>query len=169
MPDNQRSVLVRTLTPAGWFEGALQIPAKSTLLDYLNRSGGLVRMSGVQLEGHVQRVPFLGVHRDSMTVVLPPLAETEGDDTPRGQAVTHDVAGVMPGAILQGSVRLATGQRVSDFFAAAKGFVRITHCRLWLGDAKGGFDDKREEPEVLAFAPALIAVSDTLESNATAS
>ena len=159
MSEAQRPVLVRTLTPAGWFEGDLQVPERSSLLDYLNRSGGLVRMTRVSLEGHEQRVPFLGVHRDSMRIVVPPLAEAGGAS---GPGEPHDVAGVMAGVLFQGTVMLATGQRVSDFFAAARGFVRVSDCRLWLGDAKSGFDDKRNEHEILAHAPSLIAVSDTL-------
>ena len=66
MSDSQRAVQVRLLTGAGWFEGGLQVPQKSGLLDYLNRSGGLVRMTDVALEGHDQQVPFLGVRLDSI-------------------------------------------------------------------------------------------------------
>lgn len=162
MSDSQRAVQVRLLTRAGWFEGGLQVPQKSGLLDYLNRSGGLVRMTKVALEGHEQRVPFLGVRLGEMKIVVPPLAETERDDTPQAPGEPHDVAGVMRGLLFQGTVRLATGQRVSDFFAANKGFVRVSNVRLWLGDAKSGFHDRQNEPELFAHAPSLIAVSDTL-------
>lgn len=162
MADNQRAVLVQVLTPAGWFEGGLQVPQKSSLIDSLNRSSGLVRMTDVTLEGHDQRVPFLAVERSSMRIIVPPLAETERRDTPRGPGELHDVAGVMPGALFQGSVRMASGQRVSDYFAAAKGFIRVSNVRLWLGEAKDGFHDRRNEDEILAHAPSLIAVSDTL-------
>ncbi len=162
MSDAQRGVLVRLLTAAGWFEGGLQVPQTSGLLDYLNRSGGLVRMTDVALEGHDQRVSFLGVRRDAMKIIVPPLAETGRDDAPHAAGEVHDVAGVMPGLLLQGRVRLAQGQRVSDFFAAAQGFVRVTDVRLWLGEAKSGFDDRRSEAELFAHAPSLIAVSDTL-------
>jgi hypothetical protein len=162
MSDAQRAVQVRLLTRAGWFEGGLQVPQKSGLLDYLNRSGGLVRMTDVVLEGHEQSVPFLGVRLSEMGIVLPPLAETERDDTPHPVGEAHDVAGVMRGLLFQGTVRLAQGQRVSDFFASAKGFVRVSNVRLWLGDAKTGFHDRRNEAELLAHAPSLIAVSDTL-------
>jgi hypothetical protein len=64
----QRSVLVRTFTPAGWLEGGLQVPERAALLDSLNRAGGLVRMVDVKLEGHEQVVPFLAVHRNAMQV-----------------------------------------------------------------------------------------------------
>jgi hypothetical protein len=162
MADSQRPVLVRLLTDAGWFEGGLQVPERSTLIDYLNHSGQVVRMTRVSLEGHDQEVPFLGVRRDAMRVVVPPLAETGQDAAATAPGEPHDVAGVMPGLLFQGTVRLAPGQRVSDFFAAARGFVRVSDCRMWLGDAKSGFHDRRNEAEVLAHAPSLIAVSDTL-------
>ncbi len=162
MSDAQRGVQVRLLTAAGWFEGGLQVPQKSGLLDYLNRSGGLVRMTDVALEGHDQRVPFLGVRRDAMKIIVPPLAETGRHDASQVAGEDHDVAGVMPGLLFQGRVHLAKGQRVSDFFAAAQGFVRVSDVRLWLGEAKSGFDDRSHEAELLAHAPSLIAVSDTL-------
>jgi hypothetical protein len=67
----------------------------------------------------------------------------------------------MPGLLFQGTVTLAPGMRMTDFFANAKGFVRISDCRVWK-DAAGGFQQKSDEAEVLVFAPAIIALSDTL-------
>ena len=44
----------------------------------------------------------------------------------------------------------------------AKGYVRVSEARLWLGQGASGPKERRNEAEVLVLAPSLLAVSDTL-------
>ena len=152
-PD-QRQVPVQLLTRAGWISGTFHPPAKSALVEFLNRPGEFLRMTDVSVQGRVGNMPFLAMHRESMMLIVPPATEKDLELGQTGaQLEERSLTCLLETGVLDGRVRVHPGQRVSDFFAKREGFVLVQKARLLLRSSSG-------EPTPLVKEPALIVNTD---------
>lgn len=155
-------VALDVFTSAGLFHGRLRIPRGTTLLEHLNRAGEHLRLADAHVGGAPLGIPFLAVRRDSVRLIVPAEAHAAEVLAPKATDGTGtEVAGVMDACRFRGRVRLAPGQRVTDFFASAPAFVAVRDCNASrVGDPDG---KPIHSAVALVRTHAVIAFSDTLE------
>lgn len=133
---NNRRVVCRILTYAGWLEGSLRISARIGLVDYLNRPNQLYRLVDVKLPGQTVQLPFFALTRAATVAVVPMdaaemPAPVEGHQTHKTVWLLHN------GIIVEGMLDLFEGIRVSDHLAHRTGFVALHDCTVYMPNAEG--------------------------------
>jgi hypothetical protein len=122
---------VNLLTDLGWFAGTLHVPGRQSLVDFLGPGNHIVKVTRVRIPNESERLPFIGVRRDSIMLIEP----TQGDelvDTPGsgGRTSSHRVACVLPVGMLHGSLDVLVNVRVSDFLRQQPGLAVLHDCVL---------------------------------------
>ena len=130
-PD-QRAVACRILTFAGWVEGKLHVPVKTPLVDYLNRGEALFRLTEARLPEQTERHGFFALERGAVILVVP---LDPAEQPPPGRAASqrdHAVSWLLPsGSIVEGTLSLLEGVRVSDHLMHRTGFVVLRRATLY--------------------------------------
>jgi hypothetical protein len=112
-PD-QRAIVVRILTSAGFVEGTLRVPRRTCLADAWDHAPDFVPLTDVQLPGLPQRVPFFAIRRHEMLLLVPPADETL-IVVPRGQEIDHAMSALLPGQFaIGGTVAVLHDVRLTD-------------------------------------------------------
>jgi len=112
-PD-QRAIVVRILTSAGFIEGTLRVPRRTCLADAWDHAPDFVPLTDVQLPGLPTRVPFFAIRRHEMLLLIPPTDETL-IVLPRGQEVDHAMSALLPGQYaIGGTVAVLHDVRLTD-------------------------------------------------------
>ncbi|MBX3248035.1 MAG: hypothetical protein KF901_12715 [Myxococcales bacterium] len=155
----QRRVLVRLLTRAGWITGKLHVPVAQPLLDYLEEPRTFVSLSDVKLPAG-EELSFLAVAMSGIVLVQPMADElVEAVSRSTSRTVLHQVSCLFEGGMVLGTLALSADRRVSDELLAAKGFVVVGHCTIGI-DAPGKGPAVEAGIHVLVHAPALLGVTE---------
>ncbi len=165
-PD-QRAIAVRILTTAGWLSGQLHVPARSLLVDQLNRPTVFFRLTDVTIHARQARLPFLALHRQEMVLVLPP--DDEGDlqnSTEAELQTSHDITCLLESGTITGRMRTLKGLRVSDFFLNRQGFVVLGDATLHSGGWDGRPAREDRHARVIINSSRVIGISDTADEGA---
>lgn len=112
-PD-QRAIVVRILTSAGFVEGTLRVPRRTCLADAWDHAPEFVPLTDVQVPGLPARVPFFAIRRHEMMLLIPPATETLIVQ-PRSQEVDHAMSALLPGQFaIGGTVAVLHDVRLTD-------------------------------------------------------
>jgi hypothetical protein len=122
---------VNLLTDLGWYAGTLHVPGRQSLVDFLAPGNHIVKVTRVRVPNENERLPFIGVRRDSIVLVEP----TQGDelvDTPGsgGRTSSHRVGCLLPAGMLRGNLDVLVNVRVSDFLRQQPGLAVLHDCVL---------------------------------------
>jgi hypothetical protein len=122
---------VNLLTDLGWFAGTLHVPGRQSLVDFLAPGNHIVKVTRVRIPNESERLPFIAVRRDSISLVEP----TQGDelvDTPGsgGRTSSHRVGCLLPVGTLHGSLEVLVNVRVSDYLRQQPGLAVLNDCVL---------------------------------------
>lgn len=136
-PD-QREIPCRVLTTAGWVSGRFHVPRKAHLLDQLNRDEPFFRLTSVSLPGDPGVHPFFALTRAGAIVVVPDEPEAPRSAANASSMARHGTRWLLDGGgIVEGTLSLLPGVRVSDHLMHRSGYVELSDCSLFLPDGKG--------------------------------
>jgi hypothetical protein len=157
----QRRVSVQVLTAAGWIAGAVHIPVRSRLVDHFNHAKEYISLTQVIFENAPEPIPFFGLQRDAAMIILP-VNDPDEVAAPLG---TEEVMQVTVHCLFDrgnatGSMTLLRGVRLSDFFAAQKGFVLLEDARFILADRWGQNVVQDTRPALVLNTRFVIGISD---------
>lgn len=144
-PD-QRGIDCRILTFAGWVRGKLHVPVKANLVDYLNRGEALFRVTEAVLPEQTVTHRFFALERSAVIAVIPVDPSEQPPPVAPGSTRDHDTSWLLPnGSVVQGTLHLLQGVRVSDHLMHRIGFVVLRRATLFqkLGDGTASV-----EPEI---------------------
>jgi hypothetical protein len=122
---------VDILTTLGWLNGTLHLPGHLPLEEHLALGRHDLKLTSVSIPNEAERLRFLALRREAVVVVIPPL--DNGQDEDPGAAAfttTRDVACLLPGWMLRGTLRLFSGLRLSDHLQLQGRLVTLRHCLL---------------------------------------
>ena len=161
----QRSIPVRILTSAGWLSGTLHIPARSRLVEQLNRATMFFRLTEVTIHGRNVGLPYLSLQRSEMILILPPASETDLQFVPETEPLApHELNCLLEFGMVSGTIQTLKGVRVSDFFLNRQGFVLLENATLRMGGMGGKPETVDHEPRVIVNALRVLGVSDLPEA-----
>lgn len=119
-----REARCRLYTVAGWMHGTMHIPARVQLLEFLNHSGQIYRMTDVALPGRPSRERFFAVERSAIIIVIPDNPTEITGVRSIGARRSHHVLWLLPsGSALEGVMDILQDVRVSDHLIHNDGFV----------------------------------------------
>ena len=160
----QRSIPVRILTSAGWLTGSLHLPAKSRLVEQLNRPTVFFRLTNVTLHGRNVQLPFLALHRHDMILVLPPATETDLHYVPETEPLSpHEVTCLLELGMVTGTIHTLRGVRTSDFVLNKQGFILVERATLRMGGLGGQAESIDREEKVIVNASCVLGVAEAAE------
>ncbi len=127
-----RSVPCRFLTFAGWLRGTLHVPPKVALVDFLNRGEVLFRLTDVTLPETQGVHPFFALERGAVLTVLAEDPLEPAPSAPVGALREHPTSWLLPGGVVvQGTLGLLHGVRVSDHLMHRSGFVVLREATIF--------------------------------------
>lgn len=160
-PD-QRQPKVQILTRGGWVSGTLHVPAKNAMVDYMNRPQEFFRMTDVSLQGRDAPLPFLALHRSAMMLLVPPADEEVLEQRTGGPWETKPVTCLLEFGVVDGTIDVHQGIRVSDFFQNRQGFVLIEEARLLLAGRGPDPVPAVKEERMVIHTACILGVSDVV-------
>jgi hypothetical protein len=153
---------VDILTTLGWLNGTLHLPSHLPLEEHLALGRDDLKLTGVAIPREADRLRFLALRRESVIVVVPPLTNGQDDD-PSSAAftTTREVACLLPGWMLKGTLRLFTGLRLSDHLQLQGRLVTLRHCLLAPYGATAQSDHARALPTAIINLDHAIGFSES--------
>jgi hypothetical protein len=147
----QRSVPCRVFTFAGWVTGTMHPPARAHLIDFLNRSDAILRVTDATVPGQSEVHPFFALARNAIIAVLVvDPRERLGAAREGPPPVVHRTSWLLPsGLVIDGSLELLEGVRISDHLMHRLGFIALHDCTFFAPDESGAI---RAEPGVREIA-----------------
>jgi len=127
-PLGLRKVAADLLTPLGWVSGTIHVPSHLPLEEHLALGRYDLKLTGVQVPDEPDRLRFLALRRDTVLLVAPAIAEEE----PPASAFSapRQVACLLPGGILRGTLEVFTNLRLSDHLQQQGTVVTLRRCLL---------------------------------------
>ena len=157
----QRDIAVRILTTAGWLSGHLHVPARSRLVEQLNRPTVFFGLTDVTLHARQARLPFLALHRNEMILVLPPDSETDLQHVPETEALaSHQITCLLDAGTISATMKTLKGLRVSDFFLNRQGFVLLEGATLQSGGWDGRPATEDRHSRVIINSSRVLGIAD---------
>jgi hypothetical protein len=123
-----RQVAVDLLTTLGWLNGTLHVPRHLPLEEHLALGRHDLKVTGVAVPHEPERLRFLSLRRDAVAVVAPALAEEE--EPVSEQTTARQVACLLPGGILRGTLRVWVNLRLSDHLQQQGQLITLRRCFL---------------------------------------
>lgn len=137
------------------------VPTKKPFLDFLNAQQGFYTLTEVALRGQI--IPFLALQKQSLLMCEPPPHEhLTSQRVTQSQMAFRQCVFLLEDGVLQGTIQLRQGQRVSDHLQRTRGFFTIHQVRARFG--------RQEAPEERVFQTLImnpdhvIGVSDQTRS-----
>lgn len=120
----QRQVTSTMLTRIGWMTAKFHVSAKKPFLDFLNAEESIFKVTDVDMRGRV--VPFLALQKRAVHMLVPPPHEhlTSQRVTQTSMAFRRCVF-LLEDGVVQGTVQLRQGQRISDLMQRTRGFLVV--------------------------------------------
>ena len=161
-PSSLQRLPIDILTTLGWLNGTLHLPCHLPLEEHLALGRTDLKLTGVSVPNEPDRLRFLALRREAVVVVVPPLANGR-DDGPASDAftTTREVACLLPGWMLKGTLRLFTGLRLSDHLQLQGRLVTLRHCLLAPYGATAQSDHARALPTAIINLDHAIGFSES--------
>lgn len=133
-----------------WYSGSLCTPLHESVLDCINRDEPVLHMRGVATaDGYAG---FLSLYSDAVCLVVPPLDKAqESAPKPAESPAQRPVRCFFESGSAEGLLQIEEGVRVSDYWAEAPRFLRLSECVLSIPG--------RHEPPVDVTTPRVILVN----------
>lgn len=133
---NTRLVTCRILSYAGWIEASMRLAPRMAFIDHLNRPDQLYRLVDVKLPGQTVHLPFFALTRSS-TVAVVPMDGAESPPRLEGRR-SHKTEWLLHnGIIIEGTLDLYEGIRISDHLAHRAGFIALHDCTIYMPASSG--------------------------------
>jgi hypothetical protein len=153
---------VDILTSLGWLNGTLHLPSHLSLQEHLVLGRHDLKLTGVAIPREADRLRFLALRRESVVVVIPPPDNGQVDDPDAAAfTTTREVACLLPGWMLKGTLRLFTGLRLSDHLQLQGRLVTLRHCLLAPYGETGQSDRARALPMAIVNLDHSTGISET--------
>lgn len=111
----KRHVPCRIYTFAGWVSGALHVPVRVQLIEFLNHSGRIYRLTDASLPGMTTRERFFSLERSAAIAVVPDDPNELLGARVLGEQAPHRVVWLLAsGSVIDGTMDILKGVRVSD-------------------------------------------------------
>jgi hypothetical protein len=123
-----RNVAADLLTTQGWVGGTLHLPSYLPLEEHIALGRHEFKLTGVAVPGEPERLRFLALRRDAVLIVAPAMPEEE--DPGSAFSVPREVACLLPGGILRGTLQVFTNLRLSDHLQQQGPVVTMRRCLL---------------------------------------
>jgi len=156
-----RKIPARIHTLAGRISGNLHVLVAHSIVDHLDYAGNFLTLTDVLLPGHTQPMPFFALQRSAALAVIPDapedalaLAGAPADSRP------HAVACLLEQGVLNGTLDLPRGIRVSDHLVASAGFLVVRNCTLGTSGGASEAFSVEMTPIVLVNAARVIGVAE---------
>jgi hypothetical protein len=161
-PPSLQRLPIDVLTTLGWLNGTLHLPSHLSLEEHLELGQQDLKLTGVAIPREPERLRFLALQRASVVVVVPPPASGHDDD-PASAAftTTREVACLLPGWMLKGTLRLFTGLRLSDHLQLQGRLVTLRHCLLAPYGETAQSDHARSLPMAIVNLDHATGISET--------
>ena len=154
----QRNVHAMIYTPAGWISGDFVLSKLHGLLAFLNASSGFVKLVNARFYRSAQKVSFLAIQRDAMTIIVP--SETESVAA-NGRALTRTttepVSCIFDRGMVHGILEVIDQTRVSDFLMQKLNYFPLIDATLAFGSLSEA--SPRVVPVAIVNAHQLLAIT----------
>ena len=124
-----RKVSADLLTTLGWLNGTLHVPSHLSLEEHLAGGSDQLIVTGVAVPNEPDRLRFVALRRNAVLVVAPALPE-EREDPEAEFSTAREVACLLPGSMLRGTLRVLHHLRLSDHLRQASQLLTLRHCLL---------------------------------------
>ena len=126
-----RRVTANVLTDLGWLSGVFNLPPHQCLIDFLAPGVQVIKFTGVRLPNAVDEIPFVALRREAVRLIEPTLND-ELVEAPGsiGRTTPREVACLLPGGRLRGTLEVLVNVRVSDFLRQQASLIVMRRCIL---------------------------------------
>jgi len=129
-----RHVTAEVLTPVGWMNGTFRVPPQQPFLDFLTLGtvgGQVLKFTRVRVPHESDVVPFVALRPESVILVAPSLTKElitaqDGDGFTRAR----EVACLLPGSVLRGTLDVLANIRLSDDLERRAHLIVLRRCVL---------------------------------------
>jgi hypothetical protein len=130
-PPPLRKVTANVLTDLGWLSGVFRLPPYQSLVDFLAPGVQVIKFTSVRLPNTVDEIPFVALRREAVRLIEPTLND-ELVEAPGsvGRTTPREVACLLPGGRLRGTLEVLVNVRVSDFLRQQASLIVMRRCIL---------------------------------------
>jgi len=128
-----RQVTADVLTPVGWMNGTFRVPPQQPFLDFLTLGTlgvQVLKFTRVRVPNEPDVVPFVALRRESVILVVPTLTKDLIEEPDSGFMRARDVASLLPGGVLRGTLDVLANIRLSDDLERRAHLVVLRRCVL---------------------------------------
>jgi hypothetical protein len=128
-----RQVTADVLTPVGWMNGTFRVPPQQPFLDFLTLGTlgvQILKFTRVRVPNEPDVVPFVALRRESVILVVPTLTKDLIEEPDSGFMRARDVACLLPGGVLRGTLDVLANIRLSDDLERRAHLVVLRRCVL---------------------------------------
>ncbi len=128
-----RQVTADVLTPVGWMNGTFRVPPQQPFLDFLTLGTlgvQILKFTRVRVPNEPDVVPFVALRRESVILVVPTLTKDLIEEPDAGFTRARDVACLLPGGVLRGTLDVLANIRLSDDLERRTHLVVLRRCVL---------------------------------------
>lgn len=128
-----RQVTADVLTPVGWMNGTFRVPPQQPFLDFLTLGTlgvQILKFTRVRVPNEPDVVPFVALRRESVILVVPTLTKDLIEEPDSGFTRARDVACLLPGGVLRGTLDVLANIRLSDDLERRAHLVVLRRCVL---------------------------------------
>jgi hypothetical protein len=128
-----RQVTADVLTPVGWMNGTFRVPPQQPFLDFLTLGTlgvQVLKFTRVRVPNEPDVVPFVALRRESVILVVPTLTKDLIEEPDAGFMRARDVACLLPGGVLRGTLDVLANIRLSDDLERRAHLVVLRRCVL---------------------------------------
>ena len=128
-----RQVTADVLTPVGGMKGTFRVPPQQPVLDFLTRGTlgvQVLKFTRVRVPNEPDVVPFVALRRESVILVVPTLTKDLIEEPDAGFMRARDVACLLPGGVLRGTLDVLANIRLSDDLERRAHLVVLRRCVL---------------------------------------
>ncbi len=155
-PSPRRQVTSSVYTNGIWITGNFVLPKLHGLTEHLNRTTDFYKLTDVRFSRESEPVAFLALQREAITLIVPALGSDQLVISAAQKRQPHDVSCLLPDGMINGTLDLGIGLRVSDFLAQDQHFFALRDCSVLMKGAK----DRRKAPLVIFNRRQLVGVSE---------
>ncbi len=112
-------------TVAGWMTGVFVIPKLTSLVDFLNSAEGFIKLTNVELTTTGERCEFIALQRKAITMIVPSVSESAVHSSIRRRVESAEVSCILEDAVVEGTLEILEGTRVSDFLTQNPSFFSL--------------------------------------------
>jgi uncharacterized protein YjbI with pentapeptide repeats len=147
-------------TTAGWIRGTFHVPVMHGFMDYLQRSGELLKLTDVTLPHLKKQLDFFGLRRISALMIIPD-CEEELLSLPliTGKNDTFTASFLMESGSVTGNVTIEADIRISDYLNQSR-FLVLRECIVGSHGGSGGKGQSARFPLLILNSHGIIGTSE---------